>query len=139
MKKSLHTLLALLAGCLFVACTHNNGNIGSIFGKWKLVAISAENADPPQIDGTMFWSFQNSTIEMQLLGNHQEESRTYGNWRVADQTLFLDFPDADMPPIPACGLPNQAELQILNSIDNKMILVFHPSQSQSITYSFVKY
>lgn len=138
-KTAIIIILSVIVATTLCGCTHNNGNIGSLFGKWKLTSIEVENMQTPEIDGTIFWSFQNSTIEMQLLGDHQEETRAYGNWRSSGQTLFLDFSDSDMPPLPSLGLPAQCELQIIDGIGNTMILVYHPTPQQSLTYKFIKY
>lgn len=133
----LFTVFALLVA--MTGCTHNNGDIGSFFGKWKLTSVSAENVGEPNIDGTVFWDFQNTTIDMQLLQDNQEEIRVYGNWRSSGQTLFLEFPDADMPPLECLGLPASCELQILYGVGSTMTLVYHPTPEQSVTYKFIKY
>lgn len=134
-----YIIISLFMLLATAGCTHNNGDIGSLFGRWKLSGVSAQNADVPQIDGAMYWSFQNTTIEMLTLGDHQQEARVYGNWRSSGQTLFLDFSDADMQPPSELLLPAQTELEIVGGIGNTLTLQYHPSPSQSIIYEFIKY
>ena len=99
MKKDtlITALTALLLSVLSASCTHNNGDIGKIFGKWKLTYIEATDTEKPETVGTMFWSFQSSTVFVQINDGSHDEIGSYGNFRLADETLFLDFADTDYP------------------------------------------
>ena len=106
------------------ACTRNDGNIGKQFGLWKLESITRDGADDPAYRGNIYWSFQNSTIEMKEVVAEHEAYQAFGTYRIADNTLFLSFTDPDFPPRPATGLPRECELQILKLTDSAMVLSY---------------
>lgn len=116
--------------CLFLlvmtlsACTHNDGDIGNIFGQWKLVAMTTDGVDNPDYKGNVFWSFQNTTIEIKEVNEPGEVYQSFGNFKEMDNTLFLDFADDKYPPRPIVGLPAQSELQIIKLTGGEMILSY---------------
>lgn len=135
--------LLILASCMIMllglpGCTTNNGDIGPIRGKWKVETITRENVANESYSGNIFWNFQSTTICMQsVVGNEAYE--VYGNYRIDDNTLFLDFPDENYTPFATLGLPRQCELQILQLKGSEMECVYHPTDSSSITYSLKKW
>lgn len=89
MKKIYVALIATLL--LFSGCTHNNGDIGPIFGSWSLVGIS-ENGTPLALDNETVFSFQNEIVQVVKLGQLQErDAYRYGNFSMSDKKLTLKF------------------------------------------------
>ena len=90
MKKDtlITALTALLLSVLSASRTHNNGDIGKIFGKWKLTYIEATDTEKPETGGTHVRSFQSSTVFVQINDGSHDEIGSYGNFRLADETLF---------------------------------------------------
>lgn len=123
MKPSKYIMLALLA-MLLCACTRNDGDIGRFFGQWKLVGITRGGVDDTSYKGNMYWSFQNSTIEMKEVTEDHVSYQTFGNWHEADNTLFLSFPDKGYAPSYVTGLPREAELQIMQLDGGAMVLSY---------------
>lgn len=102
------------------SCTHNNGGEAKLYGQWKLVRITNNGIDDTDYEGDIFWRFQNKTVEMrQVLPNHSYRA-TFGNYRMADQTIFLSFPDDDMPPL--LSLPRDTEWGIVKLSGSEMVL-----------------
>lgn len=117
---TLLTIFILAAG----GCTRNDGNIGKQFGQWKLMSISRDGADDPSYKGNIYWSFQNTTIEMKEVTDEHEAYQAFGSYRISDNTMFLSFTDPDFPPRPVAGLPRECELQILKLTGSSMVLAY---------------
>lgn len=130
-------MLFCLAVNLF-GCTRNDGNIGKQFGQWKLVDISRSDGDATPYAGNIFWSFQNTTLEIKEVDSHHNVWQTFANYRIADNTLFISFPDKDYPPRPALGLPRQCELDIIRFTSKEIILLYE-SESDNIQYTLRKW
>ncbi len=64
--RKLYILPLLMLACFLVSCTHNNGDIGSLFGTWKLTAILIDGQLAEDYSGNCFWSFQNDIIAFTL-------------------------------------------------------------------------
>ena len=108
------TLLTLLS------CTRNNGGEARLYGQWKLVRITHDGADDASYEGNIFWKFQNKTIEMQQMYANHTSLTSFGNYRLADGTLFLSFPDEAMPPL--LSLPRDTEWGIVKITGSEMLL-----------------
>lgn len=133
------TLLAAFALILLSGCTHNNGDIGKIFGTWKMHRAECHGVSDPA-DGTdMFWSFQSGIvrIDMQRSG-HDDSHSTHGNFRIDDNTLFLDFPDTDRP-MPLEGIPDSSEWQILRLTKRELTVMYTFTEGKTVTYYFKKW
>ncbi len=118
-------VLIISLGLIFltlISCTHNNGGEPRLYGQWKLQRIVRDGVTDPSYDGGIFWKFQNKTIEMQeMLPNH-ETYMTFGNFRLADETLFFDFPDEDRAPL--LGLPRTCEMGVVKLSGSEMVLTY---------------
>lgn len=131
-------LTALLLSVLSASYTHNNGDIGKIFGKWKLTYIEATDTEKPETGGTMFWSFQSSTVFVQINDGSHDEIGSYGNFRLADETLFLDFADTDYPNL-IPGTERQSEWQLLELTGKKMTLRLQGHDKGYTVWHFTKW
>ena len=117
-------IFSTLVVFLLVGCTRNDGDIGRLFGQWKLISITRNGADDTSYSGNIYWSFQNTTVEMKEVVAHNTVYQTFGNWYETDNTLFVSFPDKDYPPRPTVGLPREAELQIVKLAGSDLILSY---------------
>ena len=116
-------VLIISLGLIFltlISCTRNNGGDSSLYGTWRLQRVVREGADDASYTGNVFWKFQNQTIEMQETGDLHTAVNRFGNYRLADETLFLSIPDSDMPPL--LGLPRECELQVVRITGKEMVL-----------------
>lgn len=124
MRKSLYIFLLFGLTMLLNACTHNDGNIGAQFGQWQLIGAERDGVSIHDWEGEIYWSFQNSTIEMKRVSPDHTAVQTFGNYRIEDETLYLDFPDEARPPLPEFHMPRQAEMQIVRLRGGEMILAY---------------
>lgn len=132
------TVLILLA---VAACTHNDGDIGPIFGQWQLTNVEGgtESNRPADTD-VMYWKFQSSVIEMYTVTPWHTSNNRFGNFRIADNTLFLDFPDSEGYGQPHLGLPRQCELQILRLDSKHLVVEYHPeTDAAGVVFTFRKW
>ena len=94
--KIVRNLVLLILGALSVSsCTHNNGDIGDLFGIWVLKSVSIDGLDIKFIsdDQNVTWAFQNNIVSVTLLAAHESRLETYGTWEWEDEgkIMHLDF------------------------------------------------
>lgn len=86
MKKLLYIPLFLLF--LFcVGCTQNNGEIGNLFGFWRVTGEGISTNSGEEI----IWAFQNDILEITVNKPHHDASKTYGTYTDTDDALRIDF------------------------------------------------
>lgn len=137
--KFIVSYIALFILMAAAGCTRNDGNIGKQFGQWKLVSITRQGVDEPSYKGNVYWSFQNSTIEIKERTPQNDVWHSFGNYRIADETLFLSFPDEEFPPRQVLGLPRESELQILELTGGRMVLYYEGDTDEGTTYTLHKW
>lgn len=87
-------LLAITLG----SCTRNNGDIGDLFGTWRLIELKADGeAQPLYNDETLLytWAFQSEVIYIQTIRPHDEYNRAKGTWSRTGSVLALNFTHSD--------------------------------------------
>ena len=122
-KNLLLPLLTVLV-IMLASCTHNDGDIGRQFGQWKLTRIERSGTVDTSYPGNIFWSFQNSTLEMKRVESDHSTQNTFANYRIADGTLFVEFPDDDRPPLDGLGLRRENAIQIVRLSHSEMVLSY---------------
>jgi hypothetical protein len=147
-------LLLAVAVATLSGCTHNDGDIGDLFGTWKLTSMTVDGADDTAYQGNIVWKFQSSILQMQAT-DEVAHTATYGTgtWsRPQDGILSLDFTHTDKlnpepgsvtySPLPATHLPAGAvsRLTIDNLCGGSMTLTYvDPSQGTTVIYNFKKW
>lgn len=144
MKKRIHSLFGLLGAVLLLtltSCTHNNGDIGPLFGQWKLVSIDAQGVEIPAYDGDVFWSFQDSAIQILSRTDQHEFEQRYGNWSLTDNDtkLVLTFPDDRWPAPQAIGLKETSVLRVITLTSRDAVFELSDNDGMSITYTLRKW
>jgi len=146
MRKALYAIIfAVCVSCL-AGCTQNNGDIGPLFGFWRLQELTADgDAVEGYTAGDEIWSFQNNIIFIQTLGEAHGYDERAGTWERSATALVLDFThwrgqnDMEyyyMPPV-ILGFstehPNTLAVEKLNS--HEMIL--HLTTDEGIAMGYV--
>lgn len=114
--KHIISIIIVSLTILFAGCTSNNGDIGDMFGQWKLTEIlhnDGEDSDETYT-GNVFWSFQNTTVEIKEIGADNTSAQTYGNFSIEGETLTLTFPDEKFPAPAILGSEKEYKLQIIS-------------------------
>lgn len=137
--KRIHIIIIALVGLLAAACTHNNGDIGPLFGKWKVTAIEADGFQAPEYSGNVFLNFQSHTVEVSEIVPDHESYDAYGTWSRNGDELTLLFPDASYQPPSASLLPDRCTLQILHLDTGKATFQLRRADGAIITYTLKKW
>lgn len=98
MKTKIFSSLVIALVCLaFSACTRNNGDIGWLFGEWRLDRMTADGEDVKLYtdgeDGPKLytWSFQSHLIRINTMFTHHRRDESMGSWEEKDDMLELNF------------------------------------------------
>lgn len=142
MLKKLTYISCLLLQLICAGCTHNNGNIGNFFGQWKLTDIIINDESLPDYEGNVYWSFQNSTINIKEINSNHIAKNCYGNWKEYNGNMVVDFPDnneQDYTALHTIKLGRLSELEIIVENNRHMILKYIPNSKTNIVYKFDKF
>lgn len=132
-------LIIIAFGFLFSACTHNNGDIGPLFGQWKLVEITVGD-DVIYDSGNIYWAFQSSTLRMVKVREHNNYDEIYCNWQMGNNNqIIISFDDETYSPFPILGLEKKATLNINKSDGSEMTLSYLPENGVEKIYKFKKW
>ncbi len=135
-----YSLLIVAIALITTGCTRNDGDIGPIFGKWKIESIEAVGvSDIPEYEGNIFLAFQNSVVMVQTVLPLHEYLECFGNFNLTSGTLHLVFPDESFSLPPQLGLPRDSELVVAELNGKRMRLTYSPSPSQKIIYRLKKW
>lgn len=149
----IRTIIPLyIISLILPACTHNNGDIGSWFGTWKVTEITIDGAVDSTYKGNMFWMFQSSVMCMRTIDDHHGATDHWGTWKeLSGTTLELNFAHHDddndtgswkYRPAPASHLPADVSIiDILHLTGSAATLSYTSSHSPSttITYNLQKW
>ena len=131
--------LAMLIMLLVSGCTHNNGDIGPLYGQWKLTEIDIDGTPSADYEGNVFWSFQSSAIEIKALYPYHEVQQCYGNWSMDGDELRLDFPDERWQLPGEVMLPASSVLHVLALNTRHALFRYNGSDGHIITYTLEKW
>ena len=67
-------LIGLFLGIVVTSCTHNDGYIGPLFGKWQLIEMWENGTMTPH--DSLYYNFQSSVIKLQLVHRGGIENAT---------------------------------------------------------------
>lgn len=151
MKTRFLAILIAFFGILS-SCTHNDGDIGPLFGAWRLESATRDNAELILPAGKYTtWSFQNSLVMVQLIdASHYAETRMGSFSRPDENKLRLDF-DNSADGVESgtgsyaaptwMGFPAKGvfDLDIAELDGKKMVLIWHaPDDGGIYEYKFSK-
>jgi len=95
--KIFRLFLILIVAAFATRCTHNNGDIGPLFGQWIMTDITADGERPADVIATNWnWRFQNAVLlisEVDYLGH--EYSQYWASWEREGQTLRINYNNTD--------------------------------------------
>lgn len=134
---------------LLSSCTHNNGDIGDLFGNWRLDRLTADGVEMPLYDGTddapvlYTWAFQSSIIRITAIYPHSLYSDFWGTWKEDADVLELNFTydstDANHVPPVALHIDDGITVLTKDRFDsNKMELSYVSSEGTTYKYYLSK-
>lgn len=149
MKTSTRIIIVFLLTLSLNACSHNNGDIGDLFGTWKLQSITIDNECDTAYQCNVLWKFQSSIISMVKADDSTHtKTESWGTWSYAndDTQLILDFThtDNDHPnvgsskysPMPDTHLPKgiKIPLDIIKINSDEMTLRYIANDGSEYIY-----
>ncbi|MDE6078923.1 MAG: lipocalin-like domain-containing protein [Duncaniella sp.] len=149
MTRTLSLMLACIISLLLgTGCTHNDGDIGDLFGWWTLDSLTADGTPTPLTDDEVLlctWAFQTSVIQIQETLDHAEARRYKGSWSREGDLLMLNFSYTDnaggsyVPSERFHLLPGITPLTILKLDGSRMHLRYtHPDDGTVYDYYLSK-
>ncbi len=140
MKHRNYIYIAFISILLFASsCTHNNGDIGDLFGSWKLNYILVDGNPSENYKGNIFFAFQNDITSMKMVSPNHIRSDQFGTWKRTGDKLILTYDDSAYTPFPETYMKKGAnDCTILHLSSSKMTLQM-ATQEAIYTYSFTKW
>ena len=139
MNRVIWILFVMLSLCS--SCTRNDGDIGELFGMWRVSAISIDGEDMPDYTGSMYFSFQSSVFSMTYI-NEETHNRTatYASWRYQGDDLIIDFCEPKFPPIGMSGMLSGQNLVRVGEIcGGKLEMSYENPDGKKYVYSLEKW
>ncbi|MEG2819536.1 MAG: lipocalin-like domain-containing protein [Muribaculaceae bacterium] len=139
--KHIFSVIAILAILLMsnISCTHNNGDIGPLFGNWKVTTIEINDKIDHAYQGNLFFEFQNDVTGMKVVYDNHNVAESYGQWKLTDKKLLIIYDDKILPPLlesHMCQGTNICEVITLTNKNFKFRLV---TPHDTYTYTCVKW
>ncbi len=131
--KIINIFICLIAIASLTGCTHNNGDIGPLFGQWKVTTISIDGQSLENYDGNLFFSFQNQVF-MQRTTNElsHEVNQTVGIWKYSSNDLIIDFSDPEYAPLTISGMIDGLNTVKVISLSNKKMNISYQNSTGNI-------
>lgn len=108
MMKQLYRTIILTIGAVILSlttgCTRNCGDIGELFGYWRLNSMTADGipvelypeTSPDGMPARLYtWAFQSHLIMIHTFFDHHDSDQATGTWQRTDGKLMLDFDNSD--------------------------------------------
>ena len=138
---------ALLAIAALCSCTHNNGDIGPLFGQWKITDIATTDA----VTGTVthnatsgaFLSFQNDVVTLtQVYDGQHQSALSYGKWELNGNSLTLYFDISDGVSLPGAMFYPRADFNIETLSGSELVMTLAgnlPEGAAQVCYTLKKW
>ena len=138
---------ALLAIAALCSCTYNNGDIGPLFGQWKITDIATTDA----VTGTVthnatsgaFLSFQNDVVTLtQVYDGQHQSALSYGQWELNGNSLTLYFDISDGVSLPGAMFYPRADFNIETLSGSELVMTLAgnlPEGAAQVCYTLKKW
>lgn len=136
MRSLITTLLLLLVS--MTGCMHNDGDIGNLFGTWKISSVSVDGQEDQAYAGDVFVQFQTEVVRLVQVRHNYDCVEYFGRWTREGNHLLLDLHytvDASVTAIPEATrfVKGENHITITSDHSRKMTWVM-----DNITYHLVK-
>lgn len=150
MNKTLTRLFLLLTIFLLGSCTHNDGDIGELFGFWRLEEMQVNSTEVnlyADTDVQLYsFAFQSDIVLLQTVLPHNDYLRAFGSWKRDGSRLILNFDHSDNDDNTKYDVPEAlgfnpsgvTDFEVLSLSGSAMTLRYTDSESTVRTYYFKK-
>ncbi len=151
--RHLNTILgaiALLLAAITAGCVTNNGDIGNLYGIWRLEKLVVDDSEvaQPEADGSYTsWQFQNNIIEILHTTPRHDIIARNGTWTRSDKTMSFDFTHTDNTYKPGTDIyrapewisfPEGKSTFDVITDDGKRLVLQYTEAGHSVRYTLVK-
>lgn len=134
-----YKILFLTIIVTLLSCTHNNGDIGPLFGQWKLTEILINDKPDQNYGGNIFFAFQNDVTNMRMVCEHNETIEKYGHWEQNGDILLLIYDDPNYLPLPETYFNTGVNTCEIITLNSKELILKRKSDNGTYTYKFKKW
>lgn len=120
------------------SCMHNDGNIGNLFGTWKIETIAIDGQLDSSYEGDVFVQFQTEVVRLVQVQHNYDHTEYFGSWSREGHNLLLDLHytvDASVTAIPQSTRFVKGENHIVITTDKARHMTW---VMDNITYQLVK-
>ena len=138
MKTVLVKIYMLAIVLAFVSsCTRNDGDIGELFGIWRVTAIEVDDANQESYGGTLYFAFQSSVYSQKLVdeGAHVYDNH-FASWKYQGKDIIIDFSDDRYTPIAITGMQRGQNLVVVESMKGKDLILAYVNPV-GVKYRFI--
>lgn len=103
--KALKILFVVILVAITQGCTRNDGNIGPIWGMWRVTNLEINGEPKDDYNGTLYFSFQ-ASVFMQKVVNEENHTgnNTYAMWMYQGDDLLINFTEDRYKPHAVSGM-----------------------------------
>lgn len=125
-----------------MSCTRNNGDIGPLFGIWRMTSVTKGGEEVKSYKGNVYFMFQ-STVHMQkyVYEDTYEYAEIFAAWRYeGENSIILDFSDPEYAPLAITGMEDGVNLvDIVKLNGDDMVLSYISVDGVKYVYTFKKW
>ena len=106
MRTNLYKICFSVVIVLLTACTRNDGNIGELYGMWRVATIEVGDEPLKDYSGTIYFEFQSNVFCQKQVNelNHNNDDR-FASWHYqSTDEIILDFSDYRYIPFATTGM-----------------------------------
>lgn len=146
--------LMVLLMALLLSCDDNNGDIGNLYGRWRLDCVDIDGVEQTEWkgddNGFCSWSFQGGVIciEVSHIDHVVISQPSYGTWERGEGTLTVNFTHSDNQdhegegpyeaPGQICFPPGVTTFELIEDTSDRLVLTTMLDDGRRLTYSLSK-
>lgn len=136
---SRHKIFFSIIIITLLSCTHNNGDIGPLFGQWKLTSILINGKPDRDYDENIFFAFQNDVTNMRMVYDHNETYERYGRWEQNGDILLMIYDDPNHIPFSETYFNAGVNTCKIVTLNSKELILKRETDNNTYTYKFKKW
>ena len=124
-----------------VGCTRHNGDIGELFGSWRVTDITIDDEPMSDYSGSLYFAFQSSVFSMTYINEETHvRTATYASWEYQDDDLLIDFCEPSFGPLQISGMQWGVNfVEVVEFKGDRLVMSYENPQSVRYTYTLQKW
>lgn len=125
-------VLALLS-----SCTRNDGDIGELFGLWRVTAIEVNGNEQKDYSGTLYFAFQSSVFSQKMMNEvtHGYDD-SFASWKYEGKDIIIDYSYDRYRPFDITGMQMGQNLVVIDSINGEDLIMSYVNPD-GVTYKYI--